>query len=191
MIVKEWMSKTPWTITEDRSIKEAKEMMMEHKVRRLPVVTGDILIGIITKDDILAASPSIVDFQTTEEIKKQMEETHVASVMTEDPYTVNAQDPIERAAAIMAEKKVGALPVLEGGKLVGVISETDIFRGFVKILGLTEESDRQEFEVERPEDAIDRIVDQLQAEGRRVLSLFSYDARSAGKTKVVVRLVKK
>jgi nitrogen fixation NifU-like protein len=190
MLVKDWMSRKPWTITEERSIKEAKELMMEHKVRRLPVVAGDILVGIITKDDILAASPSIIDFQTTDEIKKHLEETSVASVMTEDPYTVTANAPVEDAARLMAEKKVGALPVLEGGALSGVITETDIFRALVKVLGISRDHERLDLVVDSAEDALEQVLAKLKSEGKCVLSLFSFEANDKGKIRVIVHLAK-
>lgn len=192
MFVKEWMTKKTWTTEETRSLKDAKEIMMEHKVRRLPVVAGGILVGIITKEDVLAASPSIVDFQTTQEIRRQLEETSVASVMTEDPYTVEAEAPIETAALIMAEKKIGALPVLENGKLVGIITETDLFRAFVKILGLTHDSERVVFEVDKREDAVAKMMEKLQSEGERVLSILSYDSpRADDQLRVVIRIARK
>jgi acetoin utilization protein AcuB len=192
MLVKEWMSKKIWTIEETRSMRDAKEMMMEHKVRRLPVVAGDILIGIITKEDILAASPSIVDFKTTDEIRRHLDETYVAAAMTEDPYTVGAMEPIESAAKIMAEKKIGSLPVLDGSKLVGLLTETDIFRAFVKILGLTTDSDRVVFEAENAKEALEKMMETLQTEGTRVLSVVNYDSpKHKGHRRVVVRLAAK
>ncbi len=190
MFVRDWMAKHIWTIEEGRNLRDAKDMMMEHKVRRLPVTAGGILVGIITKEDIIAASPSIIDFETTDEIKRHLEQTNVASVMTEDPYTVETDDPIEQAALIMAEKKVGALPVLDSGKLVGIITETDIFRAFVKILGLAADSERLVLEVEMHENAVSTIIDKLKAEGRRILSMFSYDSRAVGKTMIIVRMAK-
>jgi len=190
MLVKDCMSNNPWTIDENRSINDARNMMMEHKVRRLPVMGGGILMGIITKEDILAASPSVIDFRTTDEIKKHLEETYVASVMTEDPYTVDAEAPIESAALIMAEKKIGSLPVLSGGKLTGLITETDVFRAFVKIMGLAEDSERKVVELDRGEATIENLLSRLKAKGRRVLSLFTYPSKSADKVKVLVRLEK-
>lgn len=191
MFVRDWMAKKIWTIDEGRNLKDAKEMMMVHKVRRLPVTAGGILVGIVTKDDILAASPSIIDFKTTDEIRRNLEETNVASVMTEDPYTVEADDTIDDAATIMAEKKIGALPVLEKGKLVGVITETDVFRAFVKILGFGEDSEQILMEVDDVAGAVFSVAEKLKSDGRRVLSLFSYDLKAGGKKTVVVRVAKK
>ena len=94
MFVKDFMSLEPWSISPDRNIKDAKEAMMIHKVRRLTVTSKGTLVGIITKEDILAASPSVVDFMSATEMKQSMEGTLVGTIMAGDPYTVDAGDPI-------------------------------------------------------------------------------------------------
>ncbi len=186
MLIKDVMTDEPWTIQPDRNIKEAKEAMLIHKVRRLPVADGGTLIGIITKEDILAASPSVVDFMSSEEIRSHMEGTTVHSLMAEDPYTVDANDPIEKAALIMKEKKIGGLPVLEDGRLVGMITETDIFRTFVQILGIEEGTERLAFDVDDLEVALDKAREVLKKEKKSMASLCIF-TRPGGTRKMIIR----
>jgi acetoin utilization protein AcuB len=150
MLVKDFMNANPWTISKDRNLRETREAMLAHRVRRLPVLDGDVLVGIVTKEDVLAAGPSMVDFVSRDEFRDRLEGTYVESIMTEDPYTVNEDEPIEKAAKIMHEKKIGGLPVLRGTKLVGIITETDIFRAFVQLMGIAVDSERFDLDCTDP-----------------------------------------
>jgi acetoin utilization protein AcuB len=186
MYVKDFMTVEPWTIAPDRSIKDAKETMLIHRVRRLPVTVKGTLVGIITKEDILAASPSVVDFMNSEEIRDHIEGTTVQSIMAEDPYTVDLNDPIEKAAQIMREKKIGGIPVLEGGKLVGMITETDVFRTLVYILGIHPETEREAFDVKDLADAIQKAEDHL-GKGKRSLTSLLLFTKADGKKRMIIR----
>lgn len=186
MFVKDFMSLEPWSISPDRNIKDAKEAMMIHKVRRLPVTSKGTLVGIITKEDILAASPSVVDFMSATEMKQSMEGTLVGTIMAGDPYTVDVGDPIEKAAFIMKEKKIGGLPVLEGGKLTGMVTETDIFRAFIQILGISEGTDRKYFEFKGLPECLDEAASQLEAAGDALASLLIF-TRADGMKRMIVR----
>lgn len=190
MYVREFMSPEPWTIKPDRSLVDAKEAMLIHRVRRLPVTEKGTLVGIITKEDILAASPSVVDFMNAEEIKANMEQTTVQSIMAEDPYTVDANDPVEKAARIMKEKKIGGLPVLDDGKLVGMITETDIFRLFVQMLGIEESTERHTLE-ETELDAILGKAHGMLSEGDRELVSLCIFQRPGGGQRTILRTKKK
>ncbi|MHC5039007.1 MAG: CBS domain-containing protein [Planctomycetota bacterium] len=186
MIIRDFMTPEPWTISPERSIKDAKEMMLIHKVRRLPVAKGGTLVGIITKEDILAASPSVLDFMNAEEIKAHIEGTMVQSIMTEDPYTVDADAPIEKAALIMKEKKIGGIPVLEKGKLIGMITETDIFRTFVQYLGIKEDTLRHAFNFTNISSCMEKVQGIIDEEGSTLASLLIFHRRD-GTQRVILR----
>ncbi|MHC4778973.1 MAG: CBS domain-containing protein [Planctomycetota bacterium] len=187
MFVKDFMSPEPWTITQERSIKDAKEAMLIHKVRRLPVVSKGTLLGIVTKEDILAASPSVVDFMSAEDMKRSMEGTLVGNIMAGDPYTVDAGDPIENAALIMKEKKIGGLPVLDQGKLAGMITETDIFRAFIQVLGIAEGTDRKYFEFNALPECLEQAATSIEEVGNALASLLIF-TRADGKKRMIVRM---
>ena len=136
MLVHERMSKHPITITEDTPINRALKLMRDEKVRRLPVLNkkGE-LVGIVSEKDLLYAAPSPATSLSIHEIHYLISKITVDEVMTRDVITVSEYTPLEEAARIMADNKIGGLPVLRDGKLVGIITESDLFKIFTEILG--------------------------------------------------------
>ena len=136
MLVYERMSKRPITITEDTPINQALKFMRDEKVRRLPVLNkkGE-LVGIVSERDLLYASPSPVTSLSIHELHYLVSKITVGGVMTKDVITVSEYTPLEEAARIMADNKIGGLPVVRDGKLVGIITESDLFKIFTEILG--------------------------------------------------------
>ncbi len=128
-LVKDWMSRNPLTIRADTSAIEAYERMRERGVHRLPVVDAvGHLVGIVTRSDIEGA----VSFRHSEagwpEGRFALAGTIVGEVMTSEPITVTPDTPVRRAAALLLEHHLSGLPVVEGDRLVGIITETDMFR---------------------------------------------------------------
>ncbi len=136
MLVHERMSKNPITITEDISISSALKLMRDEKVRRLPVLNkkGE-LTGIVSERDLLYASPSPATSLSIHELHYLLSKITVDKIMTRDVITVSEYTPLEEAARIMADNKIGGLPVVRDGKLVGIITESDLFKIFTEILG--------------------------------------------------------
>jgi acetoin utilization protein AcuB len=108
--------------------------MVNNKIRRLPVVDRGVLVGIITLEDLRRMMPADVIRVDPGRISDMLSKMPVRRVMTRDPKTVSASAPLIEAARQMLEHKIGALPVMEGGNLVGIITESDIFRALVKQL---------------------------------------------------------
>jgi acetoin utilization protein AcuB len=136
MLVHERMSKSPITITEDIPINQALQFMRDKKVRRLPVLNKKgKLVGIVSERDLLYASPSPVTSLSIHELHYLVSKITVGGVMTKDVITVSEYTPLEEAARIMADNKIGGLPVVRDGKLVGIITESDLFKIFTEILG--------------------------------------------------------
>ncbi len=141
MLVKDRMTPDPMTITVDTSFPEAYRIMRENKIRHLPVLDKKgKLVGVITRTDLLHASPSSATTLSVFEINYLLANLHVSEVMSSPPITVSEEAPLEEAARLMVEKKIGCLPVMRDGDLVGMITETDIFETFVEILGGEEAS---------------------------------------------------
>ena len=136
MLVHERMSKNPITITEDTPINQALKLMRDEKVRRLPVLNkkGE-LVGIVSERDLLYASPSPATSLSIHELHYLISKIMVGEIMTRDVITVSEYTPLEEAARIMADNKIGGLPVMRDGKLIGIITESDLFRIFTEILG--------------------------------------------------------
>jgi len=136
MLVHERMSRHPITIAEDIPINSALKFMRDEKVRRLPVLNkkGE-LVGIVSERDLLYASPSPATSLSIYELHYLISKIKVSEVMTRDVITASEYTPLEEAARIMSDNKIGSLPVMRDGKLVGIITESDLFRIFIEILG--------------------------------------------------------
>ena len=136
MFVREYMTHNPVTITADVSVPQALRLMRDKKVRRLPVLDRrDKLIGIVSDKDLLHASPSPATSLSVWEMNELMGKLKVKEVMTREVITVSEDMPIEEAARIMADRKIGGLPVMREQTLAGIITETDLFKVLLELLG--------------------------------------------------------
>lgn len=144
MFVGKRMTKNPVTIDQDESMAKAAEMLKKHKIRRMPVMKGGKLVGIISDKDLRSAMASPASSLSIWELHYILDRMKVKELMTKNVITVAPETTLEEAAQIMRDKKIGGLPVLEGGKLVGIITETDIFEVFLEVMGMGQESSRFE-----------------------------------------------
>lgn len=136
MLVRELMTPNPVTVRPDTSVPDALRLMRERKVRRLPVVDSHgRLVGIVSDKDLLYASPSPATTLAVWEIPDILGKLKIEKVMTHDVVTVSEKTPLEEAARLMADKKIGGLPVMQGPDLVGIITETDLFKNLLELLG--------------------------------------------------------
>ena len=135
MLVRHRMTPNPITITPDTSFPDAFRIIREKGIRYLPVMDKrGKLAGIVTQTDLLHASPSSATSLTVFEMNYLLAHLKVREVMS-SPITVAEDMPLEEAARVMVEHGIGCLPVMLDGELVGVITETDIFKAFVEMLG--------------------------------------------------------
>ena len=136
MLVRQKMTRKPVTTRTDMSVSDALDLMHEKKVHRLPVLDGrGKMVGIVSEGDLLYASPSPATTLNVWEIHALLAKLKVEKVMTRKVITVTEDTPIEEAARIMVEKKIGGLPVLRDKALVGIITETDLFKVFISLFG--------------------------------------------------------
>lgn len=138
MLVGERMKHPVITLPPDMPINEALNFMRKEKIRRTPVVQGGKLLGIISEKDLLNASPSSATTLSVWEMNYLVSKIPVSEVMKKNVLTVTEDTPIEEAARVMADNKIGALPVLRGGNIVGIITETDLFKLFLEMMGARE-----------------------------------------------------
>ncbi|BFM18186.1 CBS domain-containing protein [Maricurvus nonylphenolicus] len=135
MQVKDLMTKDIHALKANASLGQARQLMEQHRIRQIPVIDGDnAVVGIVTKKDVYAASISSL----TQNIGKRQEILEqgvtVAEIMTADPVTIGSEERVSAAASQLLELRVGALPVTEGNKLVGLISGTDVLAVAVQLL---------------------------------------------------------
>lgn len=131
MFVKLWMKNEIISVAPDQTLAEAEALMQSKRIRRLLVTREDNLVGIITKEDIRRGIPASCD-ENTRMIAGQ---NKVEAYMAHNPITADPMDPLEDIALTMRRNKIGGVPVVEGSTLVGIITESDIFRAMTEILG--------------------------------------------------------
>jgi len=137
------MTPRPITVTEDISVDKALQLMREEKIRRLPILDKrGRLAGIVSDKDLLYASPSPATSLSIYEIPYLLSKIKMRDVMAREVITVTEDTPLEEAARIMADNKIGGLPVMRDDKLVGIITETDLFKIFVEMLGARDSGTR-------------------------------------------------
>ena len=125
LLVRHWMTETLITITPQTTLPEVQRIMFEHKIRRLPVMNSEKLVGIVTLGDVREAKPSDVTTLSIYELNYLMDRLTAKDFMTPNPITIPLAATIREAAGLMVEHKIGSLPVVNHGKLVGIITETD------------------------------------------------------------------
>ena len=135
MLVMDYMKRSLITASKETSVSEALETLKKNKIRQLPVVSGDRLIGLVTEKQLLEVSPSPATSLGPFEKKFFLDKILVSDVMVKFPLTVSPETTIEEAALYLREHKVGSVPVVEGDVLVGIITVTDIFDAMTRLFG--------------------------------------------------------
>jgi len=132
-VVADIMTNEPVTLGPEDSLMEALEVMRRHKIRRLPVVAGDRLVGLLAEGDVKRAQPSILS-SNQEEFDRVMQDTQVSRVMIREPVTVTADTSLLVAAQTLHKTKFGTLPVVNGEKLIGIMTDADCLRVLIQLL---------------------------------------------------------
>ncbi|MBN1249652.1 MAG: CBS domain-containing protein [Anaerolineae bacterium] len=175
MLVKDRMTHRPVTVTPDTPVSEALNIMRQHKVRRMPVLDRrERLVGIVAEKDLLYASPSPATSLNVYEIGYLLSKLTIKEIMTRDVVTITEEDPLEQAARVMVDNAVGALPVMRGDELVGIITETDIFKVLLEMMGARDEGIRMSLSVEDTPGILSRIAGAVAAAGGDIVALGTF-----------------
>lgn len=190
MRVKDRMSKDVVTISLDASISEAFRLMKEKNIRRLPVIEKGRLVGIITLSDLNKAAPSQATSLSIFELNYLLAKTKVKDVFSRDQelFTVGPEDYIEIAAKLMLAQQVSGLPVVADGKLVGIITETDLFRALVDILGVKRPHTRIDALISDGPGGLAEITGIMAARGINIINTVMYYEPVLDKYKVILRI---
>lgn len=188
MFVRNRMTANPVCITPDTPIPEALELMKKRKIRRLPVTEGQKLVGIVTQLDLMRVSPSPATSLSIFEIHYLISRMAVKEAMTKDPATISPDATIEEAALLMRERGIGGLPVVENGKVVGIITETDIFDSFIELLGIRRAGLRLTVQAEDKPGVLAEITQVIKEKGVNIISLAIFPLPEGNKAHVVLRL---
>jgi acetoin utilization protein AcuB len=189
MTVGMWMTKAVVTIPPETTLLEAAALMSRRRIRRLPVMDAHVptrIIGMLSAGDILrACGPEVNPFAV--EVPANARTTiAIATIMTRNLFTTSPEAPIEDAAKLMRDRKVGGLPVIHDSILAGLITESDIFRAFVSLFSTHEHGVRITFDVSEGEDVFGMISEAARRRKVRVVSLIS--AHQEDRPVCVVRL---
>lgn len=150
MKVRDKMTPNPVVISPETTIAEAAQLMRDHNIRRLPVMSRGKLVGIVTERDLLQVSPSPATSLSVFEINYLLAKTKIKDILPKNSQviTVSPDAYIEEAARLMRVHKIGGIPVMDNGKLVGIITETNIFDALIDMLGVYRKGTRIDMKVE-------------------------------------------
>src|SRR5262245_46525665 len=176
MFVRDWMSAPASTLGPDVTASAALAFLEKREIRRVPVVKDGRLVGIVTKSDLLGSGKNHAVHGVTT----------IANVMTEKPRTVQQNDTLETAAQLMLENKISGVPVLDGGRVVGIITERDLFRALCGMLGIGERGARVLMTVRDDADLLENVRGRLK--GLSVRSLVTVHDPKRNVWDVVMRV---
>jgi acetoin utilization protein AcuB len=189
MFVSDWMTRKVFTVTQDDSISTAIKLLKEKKIKHLPVVKKDNgLVGILSDRDIKEYTPSKASTFDIHELNYILFTTKVKEIMIKNVITAYPEMPIEEAAMLMLDKNIGGLPVVDKGKLAGIISDKDIFRVLVDITGVRHGGNRFYLTITDKLGATKDVIDIVRDNGFTIDSvLTTYEGAKKGFKRVVVR----
>lgn len=170
MIVKDVMKKNVISVEPETTVTEAKELMNKNNISKLPVIKGGKLAGIITKNDLLQAGPSLATTLDMYEISYLLSKLNVKKIMTAEVVTASPDDVVEDAARVMVEKQIGCLPVVKNGVVVGIITENDLFRLFTDMFSGTEKGIRATLVFDDKPGQMACVSEKIAAEGGNIIS---------------------
>jgi acetoin utilization protein AcuB len=177
------------TIGPDVGVQDALAMMRRDKVRRYPVVDrhGNLL-GIVSEKDLLNASPSEATTLSVWEINYLLSKLTIDKVMTKDVITITRDTPIEEAARIMADNKVGGLPVVDGHKVVGIVTETNLFRIFLELFGARAKGIRLSVLLTNEPGSLNRLTGAVQSVNGNIVALGTFLGENTGNAMVTLKV---
>lgn len=190
MKVKDRMSTNVMTVQMDSSLTEAFRIMKENKIRRLPVMDKDKLVGIVTISDLNRAAPSSATSLSIHELNYLLAKTKIKDILTkkQELLTISSDSYIETAARIMRHNVISGLPVVDDGKLVGIVTETDIFDAFIDILGVKKPHSRIDvYIMDRPGTLVD-LMGIISSKGISLLNTVVYYDEKKDKYKAILRV---
>ncbi len=171
MLIGERMSYPVVTAPPNMPINEALALMHKEHIRRLPVIEDGKLVGIVSDKELLNASPSPATSLSIWEMNYLISKIKLEDVMTTDVLTVNEDTPIEEGARIMADNKIGGLPVMRGDQLIGIITETDLFKIFLELMGAREKGVRVTALVQNIPGTLAKLAQAISGQGGNFIAL--------------------
>lgn len=191
MKVKERMTENVVCIDMESSVTEVFYLMKEHNIRRMPVLSKGKVFGIVTLSDLNKVAPSSATSLSMHEINYLLMKTRIKDVLPkqQELVSISPDSYIETAAKLMREHKVSGLPVInDQGKLVGIVTETDLFAALIDILSVQRQHSRIDFYTSERQGALAEITGMIAAKGKNILNTVVYYDEKKGLYKLIFRL---
>lgn len=188
MLVNDIMQRDVVTVTPDTRLPQVLRLLQPRGFRHVPVVEHETLVGIISDRDVKQAMASLAGAGAGGvEVERARERLAASEIMGRTVTTVGPMDTVEEAARLMAMQKISALPVTEGGRLVGIVTETDLLALFVRAMGVLEPSSRLDVILPAPEAPLGDVVHAVEGARARIVSLMTMRG-PGGEREVVLRV---
>ena len=188
MRVKDRMRRSLVSVAQSDTLDHALMTLRRFNIRHLPVVKGDRVVGIVSDRDVKKATPSPFDYPTAEEFRAFTSAVTVKEIMTKEVITVSPLTPIEEAACLMNQKRIGALPVVQEGRLVGILTETDVLGVMTEMMGATQTASRVEIEIQTSPGVLTEVIRIVEEQQVEIASLVTLPAREGARRLLILRL---
>jgi acetoin utilization protein AcuB len=191
MKIRNWMTPNPLTVTPDTLLMDAKKLMATNNIRRLPVVDKKgRLVGLLTRHLIIEAMPSGATTLSVHELHYLLEKLTVGEVMQKDPLTVGPDELVQSVILLGHQKGIGAFPVIENGKLVGIVTESEIFNAVMSLIAPREGTSLivlENVQLSKEVGATSRIAAVIEKRGVPVEAIFTVPYRTRAGNQVYIR----
>ena len=181
------MQAHPVTATLETRLPQLVRLLQRRGFRHLPVLDGGKLVGIVSDRDVKQSMASAASMTEGRERDRLLDELTAGQIMARTVVTIGPTFGVEEAARLMATRKISALPVTEGDRLVGIVTETDVLQLFVRAMGVLEPSRRVEVIVRDPAAGVGEIVRTVEETGSRICSVMTLELPT-GEREVALRL---
>lgn len=189
MLVKSVMTANPVTVQAGTSVPEVKDVMTRNKINTLPVVDKNgALTGIVTRADLVKSTPSDATTLDMFELSYLLSKLSVDKIMVRSVKTVGENETVEEAARLMADYGISCLPVMRGNLIVGIITESDLFRAFIDMFGTRHAGVRATFTMNDKPGALNVFTQALAELNGNIVSLVTADVDSPDSRKVTIRV---
>lgn len=188
MIVAKKMNRRVITVTPKDTLGYALGMMTLHKIRHLPVVEEGRLIGIVSNRDLQRAAPYPLNQFEAKAHLERLEKLTLERVMKRPVITISPYAPIEEAAALMLQHKIGALPVVDEGALVGIITEIDVLEVLTAMMGASEPGSRLELEISTEPGILSEVIRVVESHDVEIASIVAIPVKKRMKRMLIIRL---
>lgn len=188
MLVGEKMSQPVISVPPETPIHDALIMFKKEHIRRAPVIKDGKMVGIVSERDLLNASPSPVTSLSVWEMNYLLSKVTIKQVMKKKVLTIRKDTPIEEAARIMADNKIGGMPVMNEGNVVGMITETDLFKVFLELMGAREKGIRVTAQIDEKPGQLARITKAITDAGGNFIAFGQFTGPDTGSRLVTFKV---